>query len=51
MDNFDKLLNEFYELTVKEQKRPLKNEELDRYVELVDKLRENNIEIPFGVLI
>jgi hypothetical protein len=48
MDN-EKLLDELYELSLKEQDGNLTIQEFNRYIEIYDILTSANIEIPFGV--
>lgn len=49
MQNTDNMLNELYKLTQIEKYLPLTEEEKQRYVEIVDFCRDNNIEIDFGI--
>lgn len=43
------LLDELYELVKLEEERDLTEVESARYVAIVDKLRENDVEIPFAI--
>lgn len=43
------MLDELYLLTVKEYEEELSESESDRYLELWETLKANNIDIPFGV--
>ena len=45
----ESLLNELYNLVLKEQERELHNNEVKRYMDIVDECNRLNIEIPFGV--
>lgn len=47
--NFEKLLDELYDLTKIQQQRELTVFEKNRYMELVNVLHANNIEIDFGI--
>ena len=47
--SYEELLDELYDLTQKEQEKELTEKEQKRYVEIVDYLHENNIEISFGI--
>ena len=42
-------LNRLYQLTQFEQERKLTKAEVSEYISLVDALRENDVEIPFGI--
>jgi hypothetical protein len=43
------LLDELNQLTVIEQERKLSTTESNRYLEIWEVLKRNNIEVPFGV--
>lgn len=43
------MLDELYELTLKQRERELKKQENLRYMELVDTLHKNDIDIDFGI--
>lgn len=43
------LLDEFYQLTLIEQSRVLTSTESNRYLEIWETLKRNDIDIPFGV--
>ena len=48
--NHEKMLDELYGYTQKEYKGiEFTAEERKRYVQLVDTLHDNNVEIPFGI--
>lgn len=49
MDKNQKLLDELYQLTLKEERTQLTDEQIKRYIELVDYFQGNAIEIPFGI--
>lgn len=44
------LLDDLYTLTLLEQERELSEAERQRYVKLVELARNNNIDIPFGIV-
>ena len=46
---FSRKLDELYSLTIIEQQRSLTRNESDRYVKIVDFLRDNNVPIEFGI--
>lgn len=47
--NFEDLLDELYMLVLIEQERKLSDDEEKRYLEIFNLLKDNDIEIPFGV--
>lgn len=47
----EQLLDELYQLTRIEEERKLNTKEVTRYLEIVDILNRNGIEIPFGIVI
>lgn len=47
---FEKELDRLYELVIKENEgKQLTDPEVEEYIAIVDTLKENNIEIPFGI--
>lgn len=48
-ENSENLLDELYDLVLKEQEGRLSDDEKKKYVEITDFLRKNDIEIPFGI--
>lgn len=48
-NRMDELLNELYTLTLEEYERDLNEQEKAHYLELVETLHSNNIDIPFGI--
>lgn len=48
-NNMDVLLDELYQYVLQEQDGKLSEEDSNRYVEIVDLLQLNNVEIPFGI--
>ncbi|MGG4105203.1 hypothetical protein AAXB25_14900 [Paenibacillus lautus] len=47
--NSEKLLDELYSLTLIEEERDLTEIESKRYLEIYEILKENNIDIEFGI--
>lgn len=48
-ERVEQLLDELYNLTLKAEEEELTDAETDRYIEIVEELQLNNIEIPFGI--